>query len=154
MSREGDGKLELTVQYAAPRRGLPHRVRLARWIGAALPRRARLTVRFVGAREGRALNRAYRGLDYATNVLTFDYGSESRGRSAPLAGDLVFCAPVVAREARERRIPLDAHYAHLVVHGVLHLQGWTHDRDDEAKRMERREARVLARLGYPDPYAL
>lgn len=148
-----DGRLDLSVQYAVPRRGLPQRVRLARWIEAALARPARLTVRFVGAREGRALNRDYRRRDYATNVLTFAYGTEVRGRSAPLAGDLVLCAPVVAREARAQAKPLEAHYAHLVVHGTLHLQGWTHERDDDAARMERREARILARLGYPDPYA-
>jgi len=148
-----DGRLDLSVQYAVPRRGLPQRVRLARWIEVALARPARLTVRFVGAREGRALNRDYRCRDYATNVLTFAYGTEVRGRSAPLAGDLVLCAPVVAREARAQAKPLEAHYAHLVVHGTLHLQGWTHERDDDAARMERREARILARLGYPDPYA-
>jgi probable rRNA maturation factor len=148
-----DGGLQLTVQYAVPRRGLPHRVRLARWIVATLARPATVVVRFVGTREGRALNRDYRGRDYATNVLTFVYDSAGHGRGAPLAGDLVLCAPVVAREARLQARRLDAHYAHLVVHGTLHLQGWTHDRDEDAGRMERREARILAGLGYPDPYA-
>jgi probable rRNA maturation factor len=148
-----DGRLDLSVQYAVPRRGLPHRIRLARWIEAALARPVRLTVRFVGVREGRALNRDYRHRDYATNVLTFAYGSHGGGRSAPLAGDLVLCAPVVAREARAQAKPLDAHYAHLVVHGTLHVLGWTHERDDDAARMELRETRILARLGYPDPYA-
>jgi probable rRNA maturation factor len=147
-----DGRLELSVQYAVPRRGLPHRTRLVRWIEAALTRPARLTVRFVGAREGRALNRDFRRRDYATNVLTFAYGRETRARGAPLAGDLVLCAPVAAREARAEGKPLDAHYAHLVVHGTLHLLGWMHERAGDAERMERREARILARLGYPDPY--
>jgi probable rRNA maturation factor len=148
-----DGRLELSVQYAVPRRGLPHRKRLTRWIEAALTRSARLTVRFVGAREGRALNRDYRRRDYATNVLTFAYGREAPGRDARFAGDLVLCAPVVAREARTQGKALEAHYAHLVVHGTLHLLGWTHERGPDAERMERRERRILARLGYPDPYA-
>jgi probable rRNA maturation factor len=148
-----DGRLELSVQYAVPRRGLPHRVRLAQWIGAALTRSAQLTVRFVDAREGRALNRDYRRRDYATNVLTFAYGRETRARGTPLSGDVVLCAPVVAREARAQGKPLEAHYAHLVVHGTLHLLGWMHEHAHDAERMERREARILARLGYPDPYS-
>jgi probable rRNA maturation factor len=135
------------VQYAAPRAGLPARASIARWAAAALERPARLTVRFVGRREGRALNRTYRRRDYATNVLTFVYDD------APLSGDIVLCAPVVAAEARQAGRALAAHYAHLVVHGVLHLQGYDHERSRDAAAMEWREAEVLAALGLPDPYA-
>jgi probable rRNA maturation factor len=114
---------------------------------AALDRDAHVTLRFVGAREGRSLNARYRGRDYATNVLTFVYDDV-----APLTGDLVLCTPVVRREAREQGKPFRAHCAHLVIHGMLHLQGYDHERDAEARRMEAREARILAGLGYPDPY--
>jgi len=140
--------LALTVQYAVAAAGLPVRATLARWARAALRRPASVTVRFVGAREGRALNAAYRGRDYATNVLTFVYDDVE-----PLAGDLVLCVPVVRREARERRITLTAHCAHLVVHGMLHLQGFDHERERDAARMEALEVRILASLGYRDPYA-
>jgi probable rRNA maturation factor len=143
----GGARTALAVQYAAPRAGLPARASIARWAAAALERPARLTVRFVGRREGRALNRTYRRRDYATNVLTFVYDD------APLYGDIVLCAPVVAAEARQAGRALAAHYAHLVVHGVLHLQGYDHERSRDAAAMERREAEVLAALGLPDPYA-
>lgn len=141
--------MRLTVQYAAgSRRGLPARRSLERWARAAIarPARAAIGIRFVGAAEGRRLNRTYRGRDYATNVLTFAYTNES--------GDIVLCASVVAREAREQRKALRAHYAHLVVHGVLHAQGWDHERPAEARRMESRERAILGRLGYADPYAV
>ncbi len=134
------------MQYAAPRAGLPARRSIARWVEAALERPATLTVRFVGRAEGRALNRLYRRKDYATNVLTFVY------HDAPLAGDIVLCAPVVAGEARRDGRTLAAHYAHLVVHGVLHLQGWDHERARDAAAMERHETALLAVLGYADPY--
>jgi len=107
-----------------------------------------VTIRVVGGVEGRALNRRYRGRDRATNVLTFVYDE-----GVSLAGDIVLCAPVIAREARARRRTLEAHYAHLVIHGMLHLQGYDHERDDDAARMERREITLLRRLGYGDPYA-
>jgi probable rRNA maturation factor len=142
-------RLALAVQYAAPRAGLPARRSLARWLGAALGRAARVTVRFVGAVEGRRLNREYRGRDYATNVLTFVYDA---GRGGALAGDIVLCAPVVAREARAQRLTPRARYAHLAVHGALHLQGYDHERTADAKRMEARERTILARLGFADPY--
>ncbi len=142
-------RFALTVQYAAARKGLPRRASIERWIRAALERPAAVTVRFVGAPEARALNRDFRGRDYATNVLTFAYHEPD----APLAGDLVLCAPVVAREAAEQGKPLRAHFAHLLVHGVLHLQGYDHERSAEAHAMEARERRILAGLGYPDPYA-
>jgi probable rRNA maturation factor len=115
---------------------------------AALARDARVTLRFVGAREGRVLNRRYRGRDRATNVLTFVYDD-----GASLEGDIVLCAPVVAKEARAQRKTLKAHYAHLVIHGMLHLQGYDHARDDDAARMEAREVALLRGLGYGDPYA-
>lgn len=137
----------LVVQYATARRGLPHRRSLDRWLQAALERPAELTVRFVAAREGRALNARFRQRDYATNVLTFVYTDGD-----PLAGDIVLCAPVVAREALAQGKPLAAHYAHLVIHGALHLQGYDHERSRDAARMESRERAILASLGYPDPY--
>ena len=105
-----------------------------------------MTLRYVGEAEGRRLNREYRGRDYATNVLTFVY--ETR----PLSGDVVICAPVIAAEARAQGKDVAAHHAHMVVHGLLHLQGFDHERAGDAVRMERRERRVLASLGFPDPY--
>ena len=144
-------KLELTVQKAANPTGLPTRTVLRRWLAAALAQSAAITVRFVGAVEGRRLNRAYRGLDHATNVLSFDYGKPARGEL--LAGDLVLCVPVLRREARAQGKTLTQHLAHLTVHGALHLQGYDHQNAREAKRMEALEVKILAKLGYPDPYA-
>jgi probable rRNA maturation factor len=140
-------KLALAVQYAMKARGLPSRAQLRRWARAALERDARVTVRLVGAGEARALNRDFRGKDYATNVLTFVMRERPR-----LEGDIALCAPVIAREARARRKSAAAHYAHLVVHGVLHLQGYHHEAGPEARVMERLESRIVARLGFPDPY--
>jgi probable rRNA maturation factor len=140
------------VQYAADASWLPARARLRRWVLAALERDAAITLRFVGSVEGRRLNRSYRGKDYATNVLTFVYEAAARG--APLTGDIAVCTPVVAREAAEQHKRLDAHCAHLVVHGVLHLQGYDHGRNTEARIMEARETQILARLRFADPYAL
>lgn len=140
-------ELALTVQYGVRSTQLPSRARFAEWVRAALGKSARLTLRVVGSREARLLNHHYRGRAYATNVLTFVY-SDRR----PLEGDIAICAPVVTREANRRGVSRDAHYAHLTVHGVLHLQGHDHGRADEARRMERLEARILARLGFADPY--
>ena len=140
-------ELALTVQYGTRSAKLPSRAKLRKWARAALRRSASITLRIVDAREARSLNRRFRGLDYATNVLTFVY-RERR----PLAGDIAICAPVVAREARERGVSCEAHYAHLAVHGILHLQGHDHQLARAAGRMERLETRILARLGYPDPY--
>ena len=148
-------RLQLAVQRAigAANRALaPRSVDVRRWAHAALDRDAAVAVRFVGEAEGRRLNRNYRGKDYATNVLTFVYDNEGGG-DAPLAGDLVLCVPVVAREAAEQRKPLDAHFAHLVVHGMLHLHGFDHEAADDAEEMESREAQILAALGYSNPYA-
>jgi probable rRNA maturation factor len=121
---------------------------LRRVAQAAVACDANVTLRIVDGREGRALNRRYRGRDYATNVLTFVYDD-----GVSLAGDIVLCAPVVAREARAQRKTLRAHYAHLVIHGMLHLQGYDHERDADAARMEAREIALLRDLGYGDPYA-
>lgn len=147
--RRRAGRNELVLQYAAPRAGLPARSSVARWMAAALRRSAAVTVRFVGREEGRRLNREYRGRDYATNVLTFAYDN-TNGRL--LAGDIVLCAPVVAKEARALRKPLRAHYAHLTVHGALHLRGYDHHQPRDATRMERRETRIMKQLGFADPY--
>ena len=131
----------------AHRAQLP-RHKVARWIRAALDRPGEITVRIVGVEEGQALNRDYRGKDYATNVLTFDYAQEP-----VVSADLVLCAPVVAQEAKTLRIPIADHYAHLLVHGSLHAQGWDHEGDDaEAEAMEARETEILLGLGLHDPY--
>ncbi len=148
--RKAPAALALEVQYASRLPNLPAEKDLRRWVRAALQRSAELTIRIVNAAEGRNLNSAFRGKDYATNVLTFVYNDP---RGARLLGDLVLCAPVVAREAREQGKALAAHYAHLVVHGVLHLSGFDHQRDPQARRMEAREVRILAGLGFADPYA-
>ena len=145
------------VSYALPRRGLPAPVSFRHWVAAALAgvrRRAaaELAIRIVGAAEGRALNRRYRSRDHATNVLSFA-AELPPGLRLPLLGDLVICAPVVAREAREQGKPLAAHYAHLTVHGVLHLLGHDHQDEGPARRMEALETRILAGLGIIDPYA-
>jgi probable rRNA maturation factor len=141
--------LTLSLQFADPGdRTLLPRHRVARWIRAALEAPAMLTVRFVDADEGQALNRDYRAKDYATNVLTFDYE-----RTPVVSADLVLCTPVVRREAAEQALPLEAHYAHLLVHGTLHAQGYDHERAADAKRMERRESEILVALGFCDPYA-
>ena len=139
--------LSLSVQYATKAQGLPTRTEVRKWVRATHPGAAELTVRFVDAEEGRSLNAQYRGKDYATNVLTFPYA-----REPVLAGDLVLCLPVVLREAAEQGKPAPAHFAHLVVHGMLHLQGYDHVTATDARAMEARECEILAGLGYPDPY--
>jgi len=144
-------ELELTLQRAVNATGLPTRAELRRWLAAALEQSAAITVRIVGAVEGRRLNRAYRGLDYATNVLSFGYGKPGRGET--LTGDIVLCAPVLRREANAQGKALAAHLAHLAVHGALHLQGYDHQHPRAAARMEAAEKRILAKLGFADPYA-
>jgi probable rRNA maturation factor len=140
--------LQLSLQFADARhRVLLPRHRVARWVRAALEAPGQIAVRIVDADEGRALNRDYRGKDYATNVLTFDYE-----RAPVVVADLVLCAPVVEAEARAQRIALEAHYAHLLVHGTLHAQGWEHERAREARVMESRESALLSALGFEDPY--
>ena len=147
--------LDVAVSYAAPRAGVPASTSFRKWVAAALTGRIReadLAIRIVDEREGQALNRHYRGKDYATNVLSFP-AELPEGVKLPLLGDLVICAPVVAREAAEQGKPVAAHYAHLTVHGVLHLLGWDHEHDKDAEAMEQLEREVLAELGLPDPYA-
>jgi probable rRNA maturation factor len=138
----------LSVQYASEATNLPERSRFRRWVAAALQKPASVTLRIVDESEGRALNRDFRGKDYATNVLTFAYGDEG-GR---LSADIVLCAPVVERETRDQGKTLLAHYAHLTVHGVLHAQGFDHETGQEARAMESREVEILAKLGFNDPY--
>jgi len=139
----------MSLQFAdrSHREHLP-RHRVARWLRAALERPAQITVRIVGEAEGRALNRDYRGKDGATNVLTFDYA-----RAPTVLADLVLCAPVVAREAKSQGRSLAAHYAHLVLHGALHAQGYDHEEAQAAEAMESRESELLLAFGLPDPYA-
>ena len=133
-------KNSVVVQYAVPRRGVPAVATLRAWARAAGAKA--ITLRIVGSGEGRRLNREYRKKAYATNVLSFH------------SGDVVLCHPVIVREARAQGKSVRAHYAHLVVHGVLHLRGHAHDDKASARRMEAREIRVLARLGFADPYTL
>jgi len=139
-------RLALTMQGLDEFDGLPARSTLRRWILRALERNAELTLRFVGTREGRKLNRSFRGRDYATNVLTFEYAR------APVHADIVLCLPVITHEARAQGKTLRAHLAHLVIHGTLHAQGYDHETARDAARMERREKQLLAGLGYADPY--
>ncbi|HTJ95904.1 MAG TPA: rRNA maturation RNase YbeY [Rhodocyclaceae bacterium] len=141
--------LSLSVQYACKDAALPSRPQVRRWVKKALEgSSAEVTVRFVDAEEGQALNKDYRQRDYATNVLSFPY--------LPLpdmAGDLVLCLPVVLSEAKDQKKPTEAHFAHLIVHGMLHLQGYDHETSEQdAEVMEAREREILAALGYPDPY--
>ena len=141
--------LTLSLQFAdtSDCAALP-RHKVARWIRAALDTAGEITVRIVGAEEGQALNRDYRQRDYATNVLTFDYS-----HAPVVVADLVLCAPVVQREAKEQRLALEAHYAHMLVHGTLHAQGHDHEDEDEARAMEARESELMLSLGFADPYA-
>lgn len=154
----GPERLDVAINYAVPRAGIPAAVSFRKWVAAALDSRIReadLAIRIVGTKEGRALNKHYRGKDYATNVLSFPADlpeSLPEGVRLPLLGDLVICAPVVAREAREQNKPIAAHYAHLTVHGALHLLGWDHDDDRDAECMEQLEREILATLGIADPY--
>jgi probable rRNA maturation factor len=148
-------KLSLSVQYPDPRlEGSITRHKVRRWVQAALLGPAELTVRFVDAEEGRALNRDYRGKDYATNVLTFAYNvGDEIPEGEPTRADIVLCTDVLQREALEQKKTLEEHCAHLVVHGVLHAQGYDHDNEEDAAEMEQLERDILEALRYPDPYA-
>ncbi len=155
-SRDAPGLL-LHLSYAVPRRGVPSSTSFKRWTEATLfaarcRKAVELSVRIVGTHEGRALNHRYRGTDHATNVLSFPV-ELPRGIQSPLLGDLAICAPVVAREAREQRKSLHDHYAHLAIHGVLHLLGYDHETERDARRMETLEANILTTFGIADPYA-
>ena len=146
-------QLSLSLQFgkfpdASLHRAALPRHSVTRWIRHALQSDGEITVRIVGTEEGQTLNRDYRGKDYATNVLTFDYTQEPI-----VTADLVLCAPVVEREAREQGKTLQAHYAHLLIHATLHAQGWDHETSEEdAQEMEAEEIRLLAALGYDNPY--
>jgi probable rRNA maturation factor len=169
-SRRSD-PLDVTVQYATRRAGVPHASSLAQWANRAFVAGAArtkahawpLTIRVVGAAESRVLNRTYRGKDKPTNVLSFPAEStiaipgQRRAARATIEepmplGDLAICAPVVAREAREQGKNLRAHWAHMVVHGVLHLLGYDHENDRDAEAMESREVKILSQFGYANPY--
>ncbi len=147
--------LSLSVQYPDARlEPLVTRPKLRRWVQAALLGPAELTIRFVDADEGRVLNRDYRARDYATNVLTFAYNEgEQLAADEPTRADIILCTDVLAREAGEQHKTVEEHTAHLVVHGVLHAQGYDHDNDEEAAEMEQFERDILESLGFPDPYA-
>lgn len=145
-------EVELDIQFGdgtRQRAGVPGRKPIEKWVKSALYADAALTVRFVDEEEGRALNRTYRGKDYATNVLTFAYAETD---DDPVTGDIVLCCPVVEAEARQQKKPLQAHYAHLIVHGVLHAQGYEHEDDAEAEEMEAIETETLQALGFDNPY--
>ena len=139
--------LKLAVQYATVDTEIPTRPQFRRWVKGALMQDAEIVLRLVDETEGRALNQQFRHKNYATNVLTFVYND-----TPPLVGDIVLCTPVVGQEAQQQHKDLLAHYAHLTVHGILHLQGYDHIEDAEAAAMEQMETQILARLGYDDPY--
>ncbi|MDX1915255.1 MAG: rRNA maturation RNase YbeY [Methylophilus sp.] len=141
--------LSLSVQYASTQHSLPTRAQLRKWVKAALRVDTDVTIRIVDAEEGQILNSAYRGKDYPTNVLTFPLTEVPY-----LMGDIVICAPVVAAEAHAQNKPLEAHYAHLTVHGVLHLHGYDHLTEHQAALMESIEVTILQKLGYANPYLI
>ena len=142
-------RLSLAVQYGVASTALPAPAALRRWAKAAAEGAATVTLRFVGKREGQTLNAHFRGKEYATNVLAFAYDGSAR-----IEGDIVLCAPVVRAEARAQGKTLADHCAHLVVHGMLHLQGYDHDTVRAARTMEAREITILAALGVADPYSI
>jgi probable rRNA maturation factor len=139
-------KLALAVQYASDSKDLPTRAQFRRWFKSALLGDVSLTLRIVDEAEGRELNKNYRGKDYATNVLTFVYDDN------PVSGDVVICAPVVAKEAAEQHKELVAHYAHMSIHAALHLQGYDHEVEDEAEQMEALETSIMLKLRFAHPY--
>lgn len=148
-------EFSLFVQFASEADELPSRAQVRRWVAAALERPAEISVRIVDAEEAQALNQDYRDKTYVPNVLTFEYGEighDESGRGI-LGGDVVICAPVVEREAREQGKPLKHHYAHMTIHGVLHLQGYDHIDPAEAEIMESREAAILKQFHIPNPYS-
>ncbi|MES2757634.1 MAG: rRNA maturation RNase YbeY [Pseudomonadota bacterium] len=148
-------KLSLSVQYPDTRlQASISRQKVRRWVQAALLGPAELTIRFVAEDEGRVLNRDYRAKDYATNVLTFAYNEgEELAADEPTRADIILCTDVLEREAAEQKKTVEEHAAHLVVHGVMHAQGYDHEHEEEAGEMERLERDILEALGYPDPYA-
>jgi probable rRNA maturation factor len=142
-------KIKLAVQYASTLAGLPSRTQFRQWAKAAIRVDTEATIRIVDEVEGRELNKAYRGKDYATNVLTFPLTEEPH-----LMGDIIICAPVVATEALAQNKSLAAHYAHLTVHGILHLHGYDHEIEAQAELMESLETAIITKLGYANPYLI
>ncbi|MCB5185042.1 rRNA maturation RNase YbeY [Methylobacillus gramineus] len=140
-------KLALSVQYASEAAEVPSEKQFRKWARHTLRVDTEATLRIVDEEEGRTLNRDYRGKDYATNVLTFPLVEEPW-----LIGDIILCAPVVAREASEQGKTVEAHYAHMTVHGILHLHGYDHEEEAQAELMESLESSILSKLGYADPY--
>ncbi len=148
----------MEVQYACSRAGVPSKTSIAAWARTALEDLAgdhvELVVRIVGEEEGAELNERYRHKSGPTNVLSFSYaGSEGISDGSALLGDVVICAPVVAREAHLRGVPVAAHWAHMVVHGIMHLRGYDHIKERDARIMEQMESRIIRRMGFADPYA-
>ncbi|MDZ7584929.1 MAG: rRNA maturation RNase YbeY [Thiobacillus sp.] len=148
-------EFSLSVQFAGDADALPSRAQVRRWVAAALEHPAEISVRIVDAEEAQALNRDYRDKTYVPNVLTFEYGEIGHDESGHgiLGGDVVICAPVVEREAREQGKPAKHHYAHMTIHGVLHLQGYDHIDPAEAEIMESREIAILKQFHIPNPYS-
>ncbi|MDP2804383.1 MAG: rRNA maturation RNase YbeY [Gallionellaceae bacterium] len=142
-------RLSLSVQYGSTAKNIPTRQQFRRWVKISLEQEVQIALRIVDELEGRALNASYRDKDYATNVLTFVYDDET-----PLYADVVICAPVVVREAKEQRKELVAHYAHLTLHAALHLQGYDHEKKRDAELMEARETALMLKLRYPAPYLI
>jgi probable rRNA maturation factor len=142
-------KLSITTQYASNQTNLPTKNQFRKWAKAAIRVDTEVTIRLVDEDEGRALNKTYRGKDYATNVLTFPLTEEPH-----LMGDIIICAPVVAVEALAQNKPLEAHYAHLTVHGILHLHGYDHEIEAQAELMESLETAIVSKLGYANPYLI
>lgn len=142
-------RLKLTVQVASLESDIPASKQIKKWVNAALRVETEVTIRFVDEEEGRMLNSAYRGKDYATNVLTFPLSEEPH-----LMGDIIICTPVVGQEAKAQNKSLEAHYAHLTVHGVLHLHGYDHETEEQAALMESIEVTTLQNLGYANPYLI
>jgi probable rRNA maturation factor len=142
-------ELKLNIQYASDASHLPTRAQFRKWVKAALRVDTEVTIRIVDAEEGRELNSMYRGKDYATNVLTFPLTEEPH-----LMGDIIICAPVVETEAKSQNKALEAHYAHLTVHGILHLHGYDHETEPQAELMEGLETAIVTKLGYPSPYLI
>jgi probable rRNA maturation factor len=149
MSAGSKPRLELAVQFAVRPENAPSRALIRKWALAALEEDAEVALRIVDEAEGRELNLAYRGKDYATNVLTFPLAEDP-----VLMGDIVLCHAVVEKEAEDQDKPLEAHYAHLVVHGMLHMQGYDHETEEEANVMEALETQIVTKLGYADPYLI
>jgi len=142
-------KLSIAIQIASNQSNLPTRTQFRKWAKATIRVDTQVTIRIVDEAEGRELNKMYRAKDYATNVLTFPLTEEPH-----LMGDIIICAPVVAAEALAQNKPLEAHYAHLTVHGVLHLHGYDHEIEAQAELMESLETAIVCKLGYADPYLI